>query len=155
MGNKKEVDFFVLLDYSSIEMNHLHILDMLEMIEKIMREIVGNDWRELEKWLKSNNIESTTPKAPKKYSRAKYKKAQPKPKAISNLDIVDPIASSPKAKSEVEVEVTSKSLQLQVPKEVPKFRRLTHSSTKKETPSKGKRTIAVDLDTTEKNTSLE
>ena len=47
---------------------------------------------------------------------------------------------------EVEVEVTLQPLQLQVHEEVPKVRRITHSSTRKEVSSKSKDKITVDLD---------
>ncbi len=61
--------------------------------------------KRIEKWLKSKNVESTTLKVLEKYLRAKLKKTQPKPKAISNLDVANSIVGSPKAKAKVEVEV--------------------------------------------------
>lgn len=67
-------------------------------------------------------------------------------KSITNPNIDDPVVGSPK----VEAEVTSQPLQLQVHKEVPKVKRVTHSSAKKETPRKGKDTMIFDLDPTKK-----
>ena len=86
--------------------------------------------RRTQKWLKSKNVESTTPRVLEKYSRAKHKKVHAKSKAITNLNIGDPIVGS----LEVEAEVTLQPLQ--VHKEVLKVRRVTHSRTKKATPRK-------------------
>lgn len=99
--------------------------------------------------MRSKNIESTTLKVPEKYSRPKYKKAQYKPKAISNLDVTDSVAGSPKDEAKVEVKVTPKPLQLQVQEEVPKFKRVTRSNIKKAMLSKEKGTVTVYLDHTE------
>lgn len=54
------------------------------------------------KGLKSKNVESTTPRVLGKYSRDKQKKTQPKPKAITNLNIANPIVGSLEAEAKVE-----------------------------------------------------
>ncbi len=66
----------------------------------------------------------------------------------------DSIASFPKAEVEVKVEVIPKSLQLQVQEEVPKFRRIARSNTKKVESSKEKRRVTVNLDPTKAEASL-
>lgn len=55
--------------------------------------------------VKSKNVKSTTLKVLEQYSRAKHKKSQPKSKAISNLDVIDSIVGSHKAKAEFKVDV--------------------------------------------------
>ena len=57
--------------------------------------------RRTKKWLKSKNVESATPRALEKYSRAKHKKVHAKPKAITNLNIGDIVAGYPKVEAEV------------------------------------------------------
>ena len=71
------------------------------------------------------------------------------------FDVVEPIVGSPKAEAKVKVEVTPKPLQLQVLEEILKFKRVTCSSTKKETPSKEKGIITIDLDPTKMKMSSE
>lgn len=105
--------------------------------------------RRTEKLLKSKNVETT--RALEKYSRAKHKKVHSNPKAITNPSIDDPVVGSP----EVEAKVTSQPLQLQVHKEVSKVKRLTRSSTKKETSSKGKDIVTIDLDLVETKSNPE
>ena len=80
---------------------------------------------------------------------------QPKPKAISKLDVVHPIVGFPKAELEVEVKVTPKPLKPQVLEEVPKFRRVTHSNAKKATSSREKEIVIVELDPTKMKASSE
>ena len=55
----------------------------------------------------------------------------------------------------MKVEITPKPLQLQVLEEVPKFKRVTHSGTKKATLSKEKEIVMIHLDPTKMRVSLE